>query len=64
MQNLRVKLKYSLIPPYYADMPKNFEEIIDSEKLYREKLESAFKTDLYYFYQAFINIIFRGARSQ
>ena len=32
LQESRVKIKPGLITPYYADMPKNFEEIINCEK--------------------------------
>tara|TARA_Y100001980_G_C14555522_1_gene344229 strand:+ start:4042 stop:5646 length:1605 start_codon:yes stop_codon:yes gene_type:complete len=65
LQVLRTKLKPGLIPPYYADMPKNFNQIVDSEMIYLEKkIKRAFFTDLEYFLKALNNIIFKGARSQ
>ena len=32
LQLLRTSIRPGLIPPYYADMPKNFDEIIQSER--------------------------------
>ena len=65
LKDLRIKVKPGLIPPYYADMPKNFNEILDSERKYIiQKIESPLKTDLIYFFRAIINIVFKGARSQ
>ena len=64
LQKLRIQIKPGLIPPYYADMPKNFEEIIESERVYmKNKIKSPFVTDLIYFIKAFSNIVFKGARS-
>ena len=61
---MRIKIKPGLIPPYYSDMPKNFNEILESEKKYIEnKLKNPFKTDMQYFFKAMINIVFKGARS-
>jgi len=65
MQKLRVQFKPGLVPPYYADMPKNFEEILESERCYLlRKKEKPFTTDIIYFCKAFYNIIFRHARSR
>lgn len=65
LQELRVKHKPGLIPPYYADLPEEFEEIVESERNYLEAYEkSPFLTDLRYFFKVFTNIIFRGARSR
>ena len=65
LQKLRINIKPGLIPPYYADMPKNFPEILSSEKKYIEsKLKNPIYTDIKYFYKAFINIVFKGARSK
>ena len=64
LQKLRIRIKPGLIPPYYADLPNNFEEILISEKKYiNEKLIKPFRTDVKYFFKAFINILFKGARS-
>ena len=65
LQELRINVKPGLIPPYYADMPKNFTEILESEKKYiKSKLKYPIYTDIIYFYRAFINIVFKGARSK
>tara|TARA_Y100001970_G_scaffold27492_1_gene33546 strand:- start:2799 stop:3815 length:1017 start_codon:yes stop_codon:yes gene_type:complete len=65
LQLLRIKIKPGLIPPYYSDMPKNFKEILNSEKKYIEsKLKNPIYTDIRYFCKAFINIVFKGARSK
>jgi len=64
LQKSRSMIKPGLIPPYYSDLPKDFNEILESERKYLAKKKiSPIKTDLIYFYKAFINIIFRGARS-
>jgi len=34
LQDLRTEFKPGLIPPYYADMPASFKEILESEKRY------------------------------
>ena len=65
LQKLRIKIKPGLLPPYYADLPKNFDEILLSEERYlQEKLKKPFVTDIKYFYLAVINIVFKGARSK
>ena len=64
LQELRCKFKPGLVPPYYADLPKSFEEIIESERRYlRQKDLHPFLTDLEYFKRAVVNIIFKRARS-
>jgi len=65
IQHKRIKFKPGLIPPYYADLPKSFEEIIESEKTYlNQKEKSPFYTDLKYFFKASINILLKGSRSK
>ncbi len=65
LQNLRVKFKPGIIPPYYVDMPKNLKEICDSEERYlNQKAIAPLKTDIKYAVKAVFNIIFKGARSQ
>ena len=65
LQELRIQFKPGLVPPYYADMPKTFDEIIDSERNYLlAKKEKPLATDVRYFWKAFVNIVFRGARSK
>jgi len=65
LQRLRVQFKPGLIPPYYCDLPKTFEEIVESERRYlRQKMERPLLTDLKYLTLALYNIFFRGARSR
>lgn len=64
LYELRMKVKPGLIPPYYADLPKQIDEIIESEKRYILAFsEHPFKTQFIYFMKVLNNIIFRGARS-
>lgn len=61
----RIKYKPGLIPPFYADMPKTLEEIMESERRYLQAYEkNPVKTQWIYFWKAFYNIVFRDARSQ
>ena len=65
LQELRINFKPGLIPPYYADMPTTFEEIVESEVRYlQKKKEKPIVTNMIYFVKALINIIFSGARSK
>ena len=64
MQDLRTSVNPGLIPPYYADMPNSFEEIVESEKRFLEqKIKKPISTSLKYFSLSMINILFKGARS-
>lgn len=64
LRKMRIKVKPGLVPPYYADMPDGFNEIIDSERRYLEAYEQhPIRTDIRYLLKAIMNIIFRGARS-
>lgn len=65
LKEMRVKAKPGLIPPFYADMPKTLDEIQDSEQQYLESyFNKPFITDFTYFWKAFVNIVFRKARSK
>ena len=65
LQDLRGLVKPGLVPPFYVDMPETFEEIVESEKRYiRAFLKNPVKTQVVYFWKAFVNICFRGARSK
>ncbi len=65
MQQLRIRFKPGLIPPYYADLPKSFEEIMESEKKYLEAYENRpIRTDIRYFFKATFNILFKKVRSK
>lgn len=64
LRALRIKSKPGLFPPYYADMPKTLDEIMDSELNYLNKyFENPLKTDINYFIKIVKNIIFKGKRS-
>lgn len=61
---LRVQGKPGLIPPFYADMPKNLEEIQASESRYMlAYVEAPYSTDFHYCIKAFQNIFLKKARS-
>ncbi len=65
LQELRIKFKPGLIPPYYYDLPKSFEEIVASEIRYlQQKQLRPMWTDVKYFTVALYNIFLRGARSK
>jgi hypothetical protein len=64
LQELRKKVKPGLVPPFYADLPDTFEEICDSERRYINAfLKHPLRTQCTYFWKAFVNIAFKGARS-
>jgi lipopolysaccharide/colanic/teichoic acid biosynthesis glycosyltransferase len=63
-QRFRMQFKPGLFPPYYVDMPKSFEEIIESERKYLILYSKhKFLTDFRYFFIIVFNIIFKRARS-
>lgn len=67
MQDLRIKVKPGLIPPYYCDAetPKTLDDVQASERRYIEQyLEHPFKTDWKYFWGGLVNIIFKRKRSK
>lgn len=60
----RFQHRPGLIPPYYADMPERFEQILESEQNYLTAYEKhPLKTDATYLCKAMINIVVNGARS-
>ena len=64
LQQQRTRNKPGLVPPFYADLPVTFDELLESERKYLEAYEkSPWLTDFKYFWAAWINIIFRKARS-
>ena len=64
LKELRIQHKPGLLPPYYADLPQNFEEILDSERQYLlRKASHPIRTDLSYILRTMYNIILKGARS-
>ena len=65
LQKKRIKYKPGFIPPYYVDLPKTITEIMDSERKYLNLYnKSPIKTDIKYFFIAFKNVLFKGARSK
>ncbi|WP_373513850.1 sugar transferase [Persicitalea sp.] len=65
LRAIRPKYKPGLLPPFYADLPKDFEEIVQSELRYLESYEKApFKTDMAYLEKILKNIFYHKARSQ
>lgn len=64
LQELRKKVKPGLVPPFYADLPETFEQICDSERRYIQRfLQHPVRTQFVYFWKCFVNIAFKGARS-
>ena len=60
----RIKYKPGLIPPFYADMPADLEEIQASELKYLNSYDRhPVFTDIKYFFKSFWNIGFHKARS-
>ena len=65
LQQKRIKNKPGFIPPFYVDLPKTMSEIMESERKYLELYDqSPFITDVRYFFMAFKNVLFKGARSK
>lgn len=65
LQELRIKTKPGLVPPYYYDMPESLEEIEASEMRYLNAyLKRPFLTDWKYFWGAMRNIVLKGKRSK
>ncbi|MBO7316716.1 MAG: sugar transferase, partial [Paludibacteraceae bacterium] len=66
LQEMRIKFKPGLLPPFYADMPKTLDEIQTSEMKYLVecKEKGVFATDIKYFWKIFFNIVFKKARSK
>ena len=64
VQERRIKYKPGLIPPFYADMPADLEQIQTSEMKYLDSFDKyPFLTDFKYFWKSWWNIWFRKARS-
>jgi lipopolysaccharide/colanic/teichoic acid biosynthesis glycosyltransferase len=65
LKEKRLRFKPGLVPPFYVDMPKTFEEIMDSENRYLDAYaKNPVWTDLRYFFHAVYNIVFKRARSK
>jgi len=64
MQSFRTTVKPGLVPPFYADMPETFEEIVESERRYINAYhEKPIRTDIRYFFKAMYNIVIKRERS-
>lgn len=64
-QLIRSRHKPGLLPPFYADLPQTFDEIVQSELTYLTAYEKApSQTDLRYFGRIVANILFKKARSK
>lgn len=66
MQQLRIKVKPGLIPPFYYEQetPKTVEDVQASERRYIEAyLQHPHRTDWRYFWGSVANILFRKKRS-
>jgi hypothetical protein len=64
LRELRKRVKPGLLPPYYADLPKTLDEIMESEKKYIQAyLASPLRIQLTYFFKSVYNILVRRARS-
>ncbi len=65
IQQIRIKSKPGMLPPYYADMPETLDEIQESERRYCEEYEKhPFRTDWKYFWRIQKNILFGRKRSK
>ena len=64
LRQKRLKFKPGLIPPFYADMPRTFNEIMKSEEKYLFLYEkNRVLTDIIYFIKCTYNILFKRVRS-
>jgi lipopolysaccharide/colanic/teichoic acid biosynthesis glycosyltransferase len=65
MQRRRSQYRPGLVPPFYVDMPKSLDEVIDSERRYLDLYDKRpFRTDWVYFWRAMWNIFVKRARSR
>lgn len=60
IRSRRIKYKPGLFPPFFADLPKTFSEIMDSERKYLDNYEAKpVKTDFIYLLKILYNINFK-----
>jgi lipopolysaccharide/colanic/teichoic acid biosynthesis glycosyltransferase len=65
LKNRRIKYKPGLIPPFYADLPSNLDEIQASETRYLNAYDKhPLSTDLKYLIRSLGNILFHNVRSK
>lgn len=64
LQMLRKRFTPGLLPPFYVDLPRTFDEIVASELAYlRAHEKSPIRTDIRYFFLGVWNIVVKRARS-
>jgi lipopolysaccharide/colanic/teichoic acid biosynthesis glycosyltransferase len=64
LQKLRISTKPGLVPPFYKDLPKSFDEVLESERKYLLAYKrNPIKTDIKYFVKCLYNIFIKHARS-
>ena len=64
LRQKRLNYKQGLVPPFYVDLPKSFDEIMDSEEKYLDAYEmNPLMTDMKCLVKVFYNIFFKHARS-
>jgi lipopolysaccharide/colanic/teichoic acid biosynthesis glycosyltransferase len=64
VQEMRYNIKPGLVPPFYADLPVTFDEIVESERKYLTAyFKKPIRTDIKYFFKAMYNIFIKRARS-
>lgn len=66
LQELRIRFKPGLLPPFYVDLPETLEQIQASEMRYLKECEQkgVFVTDFKYFWKIIGNILFKRVRSK
>lgn len=64
LQEKRTRCKPGLIPPFYIDHPKTFDELFASEDKYLDAyLQHPVRTDIRYFFLTVRSILFKGMHS-
>jgi len=64
VKELRTRTRPGLLPPFYADLPKTLDDVIESERIYlNQYFRNPWRTDWIYFWRAVYNIFIRRARS-
>lgn len=64
LKQKRLQFKPGLIPPFYADLPKTLDEIMESETRYLNQYSKhPIRTDIKYFFASLKQILFKKARS-
>lgn len=64
LQERRLQYKPGFLPPYHADNPNTFEEILESERRYLDAYDRApLMTDIRYLCKALYNIFLKGVNS-